>query len=140
MSLLLADASGHVKFWHYTSGKCVHTIHEVRQVLTACSNPQGSLFLTAGADPEIHIYDEDTKKKIRTCKPRYSTSVLAHNGIVQLTFSPHEGISRPASRTYHCFAALENDVTLKFAFRSLHLEHPTTQVMLLGGILRRSEI
>ena len=61
-----ADASGHVKFWHYTSGKCLQTIDEVRQTLALAINPEGTHVLTAGAEPQIHMYNMETKQKINT--------------------------------------------------------------------------
>lgn len=68
--LNFTDASGHVKFWHYTSGKCLHTINEVRQTLALTINPAGTHILTAGADPQIHLYDIESKLKINTMEPR----------------------------------------------------------------------
>ena len=67
----LTDASGQVKFWHYTSGKCLHTINEARQTLCVATNPDGSRFLTTGDTEQIHIYDEETKTKTRTLEPRW---------------------------------------------------------------------
>lgn len=67
----ISDASGLVKFWHYTSGKCLHTINEVRQTLNIAINPDGTRFLTTGDSPQIHVYDEETKKRINTLEPRY---------------------------------------------------------------------
>ncbi|XP_061189530.1 WD repeat-containing protein 5-like [Saccostrea echinata] len=67
--LIASYASGLVKFWHYTSGKCLHTINEVRQTLNIAVNPDGTRFLTTGDSPQIHVYDEDTKKRINTLEP-----------------------------------------------------------------------
>lgn len=67
--LLACYASGLVKFWHYSSGSCFHTINEVRQTLALTINPEGTHFLTAGADPQIHMYDMQTKQKIHTMEP-----------------------------------------------------------------------
>ncbi|VDI30447.1 phosphoribosylaminoimidazolecarboxamide formyltransferase / IMP cyclohydrolase, partial [Mytilus galloprovincialis] len=63
------DASGHVKIWHYTSGKCLHTINEVRTTLNVALNPEGTNFITTGDTTEINIYDEETKKKLNTLEP-----------------------------------------------------------------------
>nr|KAG5695472.1 hypothetical protein BaRGS_011314 [Batillaria attramentaria] len=63
------DASGLVKYWHYTSASCLHTINELRQTLALTTNPEGTYFLTAGADPQIHLYDAETKQKISTHEP-----------------------------------------------------------------------
>lgn len=74
----ISDASGLVKFWHYTSGKCLHTINEVRQTLNIAINPDGTRFLTTGDSPQIHIYDEETKKRINTLEPRYVKNHSSH--------------------------------------------------------------
>lgn len=67
--LLACYASGLVKFWHYTSSSCIHTINESRQTLSLTISPEGTHFLTAGADPQIHMYNMETKQKIRTLEP-----------------------------------------------------------------------
>lgn len=67
--LVASYASGHVKFWHYTSGKCLHTINEVRTTLNVALNPEGTKFVTTGDTPQICIYDEETKKRITTLEP-----------------------------------------------------------------------
>ncbi|CAC5418052.1 unnamed protein product [Mytilus coruscus] len=69
--LVASYASGHVKFWHYTSGKCLHTINEVGTTLNVALNPEGTKFITTGDTTEINIYDEETKKKLNTLEPRY---------------------------------------------------------------------
>ena len=69
--VFILDASGMIKFWHYTSGKCLHTINEVRQTLASAYNPLGTTLLTAGADPQLHLYNVETKQKVRTMEPRY---------------------------------------------------------------------
>ena len=66
----ILDASGMIKFWHYTSNKCIQTINEGRQTLASCFNPTGTKILTAGADPQINAYDVATKKKIMSYEPR----------------------------------------------------------------------
>ena len=68
---LYPDASGLIKFWHYTSNSCLSTTNEVRQTLAACFNPQGTRLLTAGADPQLIVYDVATMKKERVLEPRY---------------------------------------------------------------------
>ena len=70
--LLSIDVSGSIKFWHYTSGKCVLTINEDgRQTLNSAFNSSGDKFVTSGADAVINLYDEHTKQKILTCEARY---------------------------------------------------------------------
>ena len=60
-----------MKFWHYTSGKCLQTIDEVRQTLALTINPEGTHIITAGAEPQIHMYDMETKQKVNTMEPRW---------------------------------------------------------------------
>ena len=70
---IFLDASGMVKFWHYTSGKCPSTINEPdhTQILTLAVNPENTLFCTTGDDPSVHLYDINTQKKVSTLEPRY---------------------------------------------------------------------
>ncbi|XP_069135121.1 WD repeat-containing protein 38-like [Argopecten irradians] len=74
--LIATYASGIVKIWHFTSQKCLHTIHEVRQTLALALSPLGSRFVTAGGDQQIHVYDEETKKKINTLEPSDSREIM----------------------------------------------------------------
>lgn len=74
--IIATYASGHVKFWHYTSGSCVHTINEVRQTLAMAVNPEGTLFATAGASKQIYLYDTDTKQKVNTLEPSECRDVM----------------------------------------------------------------
>ena len=67
----ISDASGMVKFWHYPSSSCLHTIHEDRQTLAAAFNPIGGRFITGGANAIIQLYDADTKTAIRSLQPRW---------------------------------------------------------------------
>lgn len=67
--LVASYASGHVKFWHYTSGKCLHTINEARTTLNVALNPEGTKFVTTGDTTQICVYDEETKKKLTTLEP-----------------------------------------------------------------------
>ncbi len=65
-----SDASGYVKFWHYTSRTSLAKIDEERQTLSCAWNPMGSGFITCGADPQIIKYDAETKQQIRVMEPR----------------------------------------------------------------------
>jgi WD40 repeat protein len=69
----ISDASGMVKFWHFTTGKCLHTIHdgETSQILTLSVNPDNTMFCTTGDNPQIHLYDMETLKRVNTLEPRY---------------------------------------------------------------------
>lgn len=69
----ILDASGMIKFWHYTSQRCLHTIKEARQTLSAALNPSGSKFVTVGASPQIFLYDVESRQKMATLEPRYFT-------------------------------------------------------------------
>ncbi|XP_074643371.1 periodic tryptophan protein 2 homolog [Tubulanus polymorphus] len=74
--LVATYASGLVKFWHYSSQKCMFTLTEKRQTLTQAFNPEGDRFITAGASMEIPIYDTKTKQCIRICQPSDSRNIM----------------------------------------------------------------
>lgn len=74
--LIACYASGHVKFWHYSSGKCLQTIDEVRQLLAMTLNTHGTHILTAGADPQIHMYDMETKQKVNTMEASDAYNIM----------------------------------------------------------------
>ncbi|XP_053376097.1 WD repeat-containing protein wdr-5.1-like, partial [Mercenaria mercenaria] len=69
--IIASYASGMVKVWHYTTGKCLHTINEPEQsqIFTLSINPENSLFCMGGDDPRIHLYDMETLKKVSTLQP-----------------------------------------------------------------------
>ncbi len=71
-TVFFPDASGLIKFWHYTSGKCLGSIDETRQTLSCAWNPTGNSFITCGADPQIIRYDAETKQAVHIMEPRYS--------------------------------------------------------------------
>jgi len=78
------DATGHVRFWHYTSGKCMHTINELRkgsQTLSSAFNPLGDRILTVGADPQIYMYDVATKKRINSLEATYVIHTFTSHNI-----------------------------------------------------------
>ncbi|KAK2169127.1 hypothetical protein LSH36_12g17008 [Paralvinella palmiformis] len=77
-SILIATyASGHIKFWHYTSSQCLQTINEERQTLSAAFNPSPSnMFATCGANPQLYLYDLKTKTKIRTLEASDTRNVM----------------------------------------------------------------
>lgn len=67
--LLASYASGHVRLWHYKSGRCLHTINELRssgQTLALTYSPLANQFVTVGADPQIFLYDVNTRQRINT--------------------------------------------------------------------------
>lgn len=67
--LMASYASGMIRFWHYTSGTCVQTINEQRQTLATAFSPPGTTFLTAGTDPQLRLYDTETRKLLRVLEP-----------------------------------------------------------------------
>lgn len=76
--LLATYASGLVKFWHVSSNKALHTIHEPRQVLCSSLSSSGDCFITAGSTDQIRIYDVASGKQVRMCEP--SPNVLVMDG------------------------------------------------------------
>ncbi|XP_005111512.1 WD40 repeat-containing protein SMU1 isoform X2 [Aplysia californica] len=74
--LISCYASGQVKFWHYTSGKCLQTINEVRQLLALTLNTDGTRVLTAGAEPQIHMYDMETKQRVNTMEASDAYNIM----------------------------------------------------------------
>lgn len=92
--LIASYVSGHVKFWHYTSGNAVATLTEGRQLLCMALNAEGTRLLTSGSTAQISIYDLPTRRKMATCEPSESRELM--NG--------HR--SRVFSAAYHPTAAL----------------------------------
>lgn len=74
--LIATYASGHVKFWHYTSGKCLQTIDETRQLLALTINTEGTHLLTAGSEPQIHMYDMETKQRVSTMEASDAYNIM----------------------------------------------------------------
>lgn len=61
--LISVNANGSLQHWHTTSGKLLHTIYdELNQLLCADFKPDGTKFVTAGADMIVRVYDEQTRK------------------------------------------------------------------------------
>ncbi|XP_069508269.1 uncharacterized protein [Ambystoma mexicanum] len=88
--LLATYASGLVKTWHLSTQSCLRTISEDRQTLTATFNSSGTRLLTAGSNNDIYVYDTESKKKINTCLPSQSLTLMnGHRSrIFALTFYP----------------------------------------------------
>ncbi|KAL4224391.1 hypothetical protein ACF0H5_017843 [Mactra antiquata] len=76
--VMASYASGMIKFWHYTSGKCLHTINEPEhsQVLTLAVNPENTLFCATGDDPRVHVYDMETQRRIQTLEPSDGRDIM----------------------------------------------------------------
>jgi WD40 repeat protein len=67
--LMATYTTGHVRFWHFTSSKCLQTINELRQsgqTLSSAFNPSATHLVTVGADPQIYLYDVSTKQRINS--------------------------------------------------------------------------
>eukprot|EP00794_Sanderia_malayensis_P013785 gene13785-15228_t len=69
-------ASGEVRQWHVSSGKCLWTIKEERQALTCSIGTNGERFLTAGSDAKINLYDSNSRKLISTFESSTKNEVM----------------------------------------------------------------
>lgn len=74
--LLATYASGMVKFWHISSQKVLHAIHEPRQVLNGSLSNDGSKFVTTGSTGEVMVYDVSSGKETNVCEPSPSSLVM----------------------------------------------------------------
>ncbi|XP_033126780.1 uncharacterized WD repeat-containing protein alr3466-like [Anneissia japonica] len=93
--LLATYASGFVKLWHMSTGQCLHTMHEVRQTLTAAYNKDASLYVTGGSDCKLNVYDATTGQKFKTCEPSPSMSIMDGHRfrVFSIKFHPHDNTS-----------------------------------------------
>ncbi|XP_078393852.1 pre-mRNA 3' end processing protein pfs-2-like, partial [Cetorhinus maximus] len=84
------DASGKVKLWHVSTQKCLHTIEENQETLTAAFNPPGTHFATGGTAGSIRLYDTVTRECLLTLMPSPSLVVMdGHRSrIFALKFHP----------------------------------------------------
>lgn len=83
--LVATYASGQVKFWHVSSSKAMHTIHEPRQVLSCSISKDAKSMVTVGSSNEMRIYDIGTAKQVKVCEP--SPNVLVMDGHQGRVFS-----------------------------------------------------
>lgn len=84
--LLATYADGRIKMWHVSSSSCVGTINEpAKQILACAYNSSGGVFVTAGSDTTLNVYDERTKQVICTLQP--SSSHLVMDGHMSRIFS-----------------------------------------------------
>lgn len=77
--LAASYASGCVRFWHYTSSTCLDMVvedRESRETSSLAFNSDARLFAAVGADPQINLYDAQTKKRIRTFEATDSRYVM----------------------------------------------------------------
>ena len=65
--MLTVNANGAVQHWHTTSGKLLSSIYDdLNQLLSADYNSDGSQFVTGGSDTILRVYDELSRKEIRS--------------------------------------------------------------------------
>lgn len=69
-------ASGQVKFWHVSSQKALHTIHEPRQVLASSISNDSRRIVTVGSSEQVYIYDIESGTKTYSCEPSPTTIVM----------------------------------------------------------------
>jgi WD40 repeat protein len=63
--LAASYATGQVRLWHYSSSSCLAAIDDKRsQTLSMSLNLKGDRFATVGSDPQVSIYDIETKKRV----------------------------------------------------------------------------
>ncbi len=67
--LTTVTADGHVDFWHSSSGKILYSIKEEdNPIMCMDFNIDGTLFVTAGNDKVVRLYDDNTKCLITKLK------------------------------------------------------------------------
>lgn len=77
--LVATYTSGHLRYWHYTSGTSLATIDEVRRYQNTSSvafNVPGDRIVTVGADPQVFVYDSETRKRINMLEPTDCTDKM----------------------------------------------------------------
>ena len=73
----VTDASGHVRFWHCSSRKCLVTLNEDRlQTMSLAFSSVGDKFVTVGADPKVFVYDLETKQRVSQLEATYARFTL----------------------------------------------------------------
>lgn len=70
--LVAAQADGYLKYWHATSGRCLHSRNcednPDNHLYSIDYNNDGHLLATAGKDLHIRLYDEQTKSLVLKMK------------------------------------------------------------------------
>ena len=60
--LVAAQADGYIKYWHATSGRCLHQRNcednPDQQIYSIDYNAEGLVLATCGKDRKIRLYDE----------------------------------------------------------------------------------
>ena len=70
LSYAILDASGDMRQWHVSSGQCLWSVKENRQLLTCAISSDASRLLTSGSDAKIFLYDATTKQQVNTFESR----------------------------------------------------------------------
>ena len=88
-TLLVGSADGYVTHWHSSSGKVLHSIHELNNAINSVDYTRDfKQFATAGNDVCVRIYDENMKSIITSMRP-YKFDEPGHSGrIFCLKFHP----------------------------------------------------
>ena len=79
-TLLVGSADGYVTHWHSTSGKILHSMHELNNAINSVDYTRDyKKFATAGNDVCVRIYDENMKSIINSMRP-YKFDEPGHSG------------------------------------------------------------
>ena len=85
--LVSAYADGWLKYWHATSGRCLHQRkcedNPDNQLYTIDYSKDGNLLATAGKDKHVRIYDEQTKAMV--LKMHESENLCGHSNRIFCT-------------------------------------------------------
>ena len=88
-TLLVGSSDGYVSHWHTTSGKILHSLHEIdNSINTVDYSKDYRKFITGGNDVTVRLYDEGMKSLITSMKP-YKFEQPGHSGrIFTVKFHP----------------------------------------------------
>lgn len=65
-----SDASGEIRRWHITTGKCLHTHKEETQALACGYSSKGDQSIASGSNGKIYMFDEETGNVLHVFEPR----------------------------------------------------------------------
>lgn len=75
--LIASYVCGYIKYWHYPSKSCIYTISDkITEPLHIDFNSNYDKFAVCGYNESINVYDNVTKKLIRTLESSHSHSVV----------------------------------------------------------------
>ena len=88
-TLLIGSSDGYVSHWHTTSGKILHSLHEIDNSINSVDYSRDyRKFITGGNDVTVRLYDEGMKSLITSMKP-YKFEQPGHSGrIFTVKFHP----------------------------------------------------